>query len=69
MIREHFRPKISELLKSEVEIREFQEKAKAEKIKAIRESSNRNYDYLRELASKRQSFIKVDESVTSLSQA
>jgi hypothetical protein len=69
VIREHFKPKISELLKSEIEIRESQERTRAEKIRAIRENTSRNQDYLREMASKRRSEIKVDESVTSLSNA
>ena len=62
-------PKVNEDLRSEIEVRETSKKAKEDKIKAIREST-RNHDYLREVtASKRQTINKVNESVTSLSNA
>lgn len=65
-VRENFPPKISEALRSEIEIRESRQRAKEEKIKAIRES-NATHDYLREaslLVSRRQTNA-VDESVNS----
>jgi hypothetical protein len=45
-------PKVDEILRSEIEVRETKKKASKDKIRAIREST-RNHDYLREVIASR----------------